>query len=50
MMTAKEQGGHNIDRGKVKTNDDINVTAMDQLRKDYKLKNLPRIDFTIWWV
>ena len=49
-MTAKEQGGHNIDHGKVKTNEDINITAMDQLRKDFKLKNLPSIDFTIWSV
>ena len=55
METTKEQGEHKADHGKVKAKEDIDVTTMDQCKKDFNLKGLPSIDFiiptnsVIWW-
>lgn len=42
-----DQGEHKVDQGKVKTMEDIDATAMDQFKKDFKLKRLSSIDFII---
>ena len=42
-----DQGEHKVDHGKVKTMEDTEVMAMDQFKKDLKLKRLSSIDFII---
>lgn len=46
--TTKEQGENKADHGKVKPKKkDIDVIAIDQFKKDFKLTSLPSIDFII---
>lgn len=45
--TTKEQGENKADHGKIKPKKDIDVIAIDQFKKDFKLTSLPSIDFII---
>ena len=46
MEITEEQDEHKIDHGKVKAKEDIDVTAIDKSKKDFKIKRLSRINFT----
>ena len=38
MEITKEQDEHKVDHGKVKPNESIDVTTMDQFKKDFKFQ------------
>ena len=47
MEITKEQGEHKIDHGKIKMEEDVDVTARDQFKKDFKLNNPLVVDLII---
>ena len=38
MEITREQDEHKVDHGKVKPNESIDVTTMDQFKKDFKFQ------------
>ena len=47
MEITKEQGEHKIDHGKIKMKEDVDVTTIDQFKKDFKLNGPLVVDFII---